>query len=236
MKFGALTVIWLGCLTLGCGTPIFSAHFDSEALNREPSRNPPGPPDGDSMYGPLRPRSLVINAPEGMSGRAVKYTAVNTGQPIVPLWFLSREVSPDSQRYYVKWRAIREYRNGVVPLKFSLENARGNVLAKLELSSAIYYAVKADGSKQRIAAITDDVPHQVGIIVHPDRTYTVVVADNSNSILGTTGNLPLLSNAAIPQLSLVLYYPSNGHTSYVMDDVVMTEECPGSDDTLGDCE
>lgn len=225
-----------GCLALGCGTPIFNANFDSETLNQAPSRNPPGPPTGDSMYGPPRPRSQVITAPAGMLGRALKYTAVNTGQPLAPLWFLSREVSPDSQRYYVKWKAIREYRDGVVPLKISLENARSNVLVNLELSSGIYFVVKADGRKERVASITNNVAHQVAIIVHSNRTYTVMVADNSSNILGIADNLPLLSTAAIPQLSLVLYYPSIGNTSYIMDDVVMTEECPGPDNTLGDCE
>lgn len=47
---------------------------------------------------------------------------------------------------------------------------------------------------------------------------------------------PALSTTAITRPTLVFNYPTIGGTSYITDDMLMTEECPTPDGDYGECE
>jgi hypothetical protein len=237
MRFQAHAFASIGFLALGCGTPIFQANFDTDALNVPPSASPPGAPDGDSIVAPPRARSQVGPAPAGLSGRALFYTAVNLVTPLAPISFIARPVSPESERYYATWKAVRRYTSGTAHLDIRLENGAGNALARLDLYANQYAAVLANGSHRVVATVDgNETPHQVLIVVYPAGTYSVYVADTSNRVIGSLEGLPLLSSTAITRPTLVFNYTTIGGTSYITDDILMTEECPTPDGDYGECE
>ena len=74
VRFGVISA--LGALVLtGCGTPILRANFDTNSLGTHPGPELPGEPVGDSFYlsAPTSGSAVVVAAPEGLSGRSLRY-------------------------------------------------------------------------------------------------------------------------------------------------------------------
>lgn len=235
-SIGIATVLG-GALAVGCGTPIFDANFDADAVGGLPNTSPPGDPVGDEIVLPPpppplgSPRVVAINGIPGFTGNVLTYGAYSGLAPLGQVSFRATPVDPTSQRYMVNWKAMRRYTTGVATVILRLHNGAGEDLVRLEVRTERYYI-----GSSLIAVTPDDVVHEVLIVVDkPSRTYSVVLMDASGRISGSATDRPLLSSAEITRPTLVVSFSQFGGTRYFMDEVLITEECPNADGELDEC-
>lgn len=240
VRYGVISA--LGALVLtGCGTPILRANFDTNSLGTHPGPELPGEPVGDSFYlsAPTSGSAVVVAAPEGLSGRSLRYRHSAPMAYSRFLGFGGKEVSASSQQYWAVWNAIPQLTPNV-PLDVWIGDGHFGTMGKIRfLNSQVLVATDVNGTSfAPIGPFTNGRVHTVVMKVDkPSATYRISVLGGEPAV--NTGTRAVLTPATLTSTRpyVYLWFGSDGvsASTYTVDNVLITEACP-TDRGVGACD
>ena len=212
-------------LLSACGTDLFKADFEADIVGSRPSMSPAGPPTGDMIRVWIaEPDNLVVIA-DGINSQSLLYSY----QPsLSQVDFIGIETGRDATEFWAAWNGRAEQFSAATPsLNFSVGNFNAGV-ASLEIAAGEFVA-----AGERLGAVLPGETHTV--VMHVDAaagTYTVSIFQPRGGNLASSARM-LRSRGLIPGdrvFDIAMFYdvvPSlNDPASYVIDDILITEEEP----------
>jgi hypothetical protein len=234
-------------LMSACGSTLFRANFDADAVGARPPETPAGEPVGDYFYmsapaGVASPAIVVTDA--AFSGRALRYRNNDVEAWYRYIGFMSKEVTPASENYWAIWRGRPDLPDGVSALDVWFGNSHFLPMLSLRLANGQVRLRTSDdpSTYETIGSYESGQLHTVLMRVNKlTSRYSVSIISRAGSV--HTGSRPVLNASAVSTLRPTMYMwfsdAVSSAGSYTLDDIRITESCPvsGSDlITQGTCE
>ena len=233
--------VGLAAVTMGCGSPILRANFESDALGSVPAPELPGDPVGDTFYlsSPTSGSVVVVAAPAGLTGRSLNYRHNVPTSYSRFVGFMGKETSPSVQQFWAIWNGVPQLTDQV-PLDIWIGDGHFQSFGAIRLQGGqVLVANDTTGRNfSPIGAYTPGRMHTVLMKVDkPSSSYVISVLGGPTSV--TTGTRPVLTPSALTATRPVVYfwYPSDGTSTstYTIDNMLMTEACPTDRGEVGSC-
>lgn len=229
-KIPQMLPIILVAMLSGCGTTLFHADFEADTVGSLPAERPPTAPSGDLIY-TTDPRALSVIDSDALSSKSLRF--VNVDIPVSFVGFISRPVSlAPNNVFYAMWRGSINLDPTGSGLVMWLGNGNFSPVAGIRFKNGdiAVQTPPPDGVWETIGSYSETTPHVVLIKVDGQtQTYTISFLQRGRRTITAGPHAANFSEAlrtTRPTLYMNFYERTSGPGSYVVDNVLITQDEP----------